>query len=634
MTTALPPRDAILLPLPKILERKDTAMLRTKTLPILLLALAITGSLTCTARSEAAETAKPIAITHVRIFDGSKVIPDGTVVVEGRTIRAVGPKVAVPAGAVVIDGSGDTLLPGLIDGHTHSWGDVLARAVIFGVTTELDMFTVPQFAQGQREEQTKTGAPGRADLLSAGYLATAPGGHGTEYGLPVPTLTKPEEAQAWVDARIAEGSDYIKIVSEDAKLYGRTIPTLDKATIAALVQAAHNRGKLAVVHISTEEAAKEALEAGADGLVHIFTDRAPEADFIATAVKHKAFVTPTLTVVESTTGVASGRNLPDDPRLAPYLTADEIANLRKSFPKHGEQRFQNALDAVRQLKAAGVPILAGTDAPNPGTAHGPSIHRELELLVQAGLSPAEALAAATSVPAKTFGLKDRGHIAPGLKADLVLVKGDPTQDITASRDIQKVWKIGQEVPRPQAPRTAAETAPAAQVPASGEISDFEDGTLAARFGSGWQESTDKLAGGVSVVQKEVVAGGAAGTGKSLAISGEVKAGFSYPWSGMIFFPAATPMAPVDLSKFSGVSFWTKGDGRAYQLMLFATRLGRMPAQKAFTAGSDWQQVTVPFSELGLDGSDILGIFLGGGPALGTFRFQVDGVKLVPKGTGQ
>jgi len=89
-------------------------MIRYKILPTLLLALLMTGGL-------AADAAKPIAITHVRIFDGSKVIPDGTVVIEGRTIRAVGAKVAVPAGAEVIDGSGDTLLPGLIDGHTHTW---------------------------------------------------------------------------------------------------------------------------------------------------------------------------------------------------------------------------------------------------------------------------------------------------------------------------------------------------------------------------------------------------------------------------------------------------------------------------------------------------------------------------------
>jgi len=599
-------------------------MIRYKILPTLLLALVMTGGL-------AAVAAKPIAITHVRIFDGSKVIPDGTVVVEGRTIRAVGAKVAVPASAEVIDGSGDTLLPGFIDGHTHTWGDVLTRAAIFGVTTELDMFTSPDFARAQRDEQAKTGAPGRADLLSAGYLATAPGGHGTEYGMSVPTLTKPEEAQAWVDARIAEGSDYIKIISENGKLYGHEIPTLDKATIAALVQAAHKRGKLAVVHISTEEAAQEALEAGADGLVHIFTDRKPEPGFIALAVKHKAFVTPTLTVVESTTGVASGASLTNDPRLSPYLTSDEVMNLRKQFPKHGEQRFQNALDAVHQLAAAGIPILAGTDAPNPGTAHGPSIHRELELLVQAGLSPAEALAAATSVPAKTFGLKDRGSIAPGLRADLVLVKGDPTANVTASRDILKVWKIGQEIPRPKASQTPSATAAPAQVPATGEISNFDDGTLKASFGSGWQESTDKMAGGASVVQKEVVAGGASGTAKSLAISGEVKAGFAFPWAGVMFLPGAAPMAPVNLSKFQGVSFWTKGDGRSYELMFFATRLGRMPAIKNFTAGPDWAQVTVPFSDLNLDGTDIMGIFVGGGPALGTFRFQVDEVRLVPKG---
>ncbi|HSS50345.1 MAG TPA: amidohydrolase family protein, partial [Thermoanaerobaculia bacterium] len=254
-----------------------------------------------------------------------------------------------------------------------------------------------------------------------------------------------------------------------------------------------------VVHISTEEAATEALEAGADGLVHIFTDRAPEPGFIALAVKRKAFVTPTLTVVEGTTGVASGQSLTDDPRLAPYLTAEEIQNLRKHFPKHGELHFQNALDAVRQLKAAGVPILTGTDAPNPGTAHGPSIHRELDLLVQAGLSPAEALAAATSVPARIFGLKDRGRIEPGLRADLVLVKGDPTANVTASRDIVKVWKIGQEISRPKAAKVETAATPAAQVPATGEISNFDDGTLKGTFGSGWQESTDKLAGGVSVV---------------------------------------------------------------------------------------------------------------------------------------
>src|SRR4051812_40256894 len=602
-------------------------MIRCKHL--LLSGLVLAGSFAAGAAAQSA-TNTPVAIINVRIFDGTRVIPQGTVVFQGDRIAAAGEHVLPPRGAEVIDGTGQTLLPGFIDGHTHAWGDVLERALVFGVTTELDMFTTPQFAKQMREEQAKTGAPGRADLYSAGYLATAPGGHGTEYGLPVPTLTKPEEAQAWVDARVAEGSDYIKIILEDGSPYGRKLPTLDQATLTALVQAAHRRKKLAVVHVSTEDAAKEAIAAGADGLVHIFTDRAPEAGFADLVKKHKAFVTPTLTVVESTTGTASGKSLADDPRLAPYLEADESANLRRGFPQH-KLDFQNALATVRQLEKAGVPILAGTDAPNPGTAQGASTHRELELLVSAGLPPTAALAAATATPARIFGLKDRGRIAPGLRADLLLVKGDPTTDITATRDVQRIWKAGHEVTRPKAEMKKTAAAPAPQAPASGEISNFEDGTFGVTFGNAWNDSTDQLAGGKSIVKKEVVDGGANGSRKSLAITGEVKPGFAYPWSGVMFLPGATPMAPADLSKFGAISFDAKGEaGVTYQFMVFATHLGRMPLQKSFTAGPDWHRVRFTFADLGVDGTDLMGFFVGGGPALGAFRLQIDEVRLEGK----
>ena len=220
----------------------------------LLPALALAGSFAGTARAQDATT-PVVAITNVRIFDGTRVIPKGTVVFQGNRIAAVGADVLPPRGAEIVDGSGQTVLPGLIDSHDHAWGDALKRALVFGVTTELDMFTDPSFARQMREEQAKTGAPDRADLYSAGYLATVPGGHGTEYGMAIPTLNLPEEAQAWVDARVAEGSDYIKIVLEDGSPYGRQIPTLDRATLTALVAAAHQRGKLAVVHISTEDGA-------------------------------------------------------------------------------------------------------------------------------------------------------------------------------------------------------------------------------------------------------------------------------------------------------------------------------------------------------------------------------------------
>jgi imidazolonepropionase-like amidohydrolase len=149
--------------------------------------------------------------------------------------------------------------------------------------------------------------------------------------------------------------------------------------------------------------------------------------------------------------VASGQSLVDDPRLAPYLTPDEVANLRRAFVARPEapNRLEHAFATVRQLRAARVPILAGSDAPNPGTVHGASLHRELELLVAAGLKPVEALAAATSAPAKAFGLTDRGRIARGLRADLVLVQGNPGLDITATRDVLRIWKGGHPAERPE-----------------------------------------------------------------------------------------------------------------------------------------------------------------------------------------
>ena len=144
-----------------------------------------------------------------------------------------------------------------------------------------------------------------------------------------------------------------------------------------------------------------------------------------------------------------GASLLDDARIRPWLIEPDVDNLKSSFPARdgSDGELAHASAAVKQLARAGVPILAGTDSPNPGTAHGASMHRELELLVEAGLTPVEALAAATSVPAGEFGLNDRGRIARGKRADLVLVSGDPTKDIFSTRDIVAVWKDGTRVDR-------------------------------------------------------------------------------------------------------------------------------------------------------------------------------------------
>jgi imidazolonepropionase-like amidohydrolase len=581
-------------------------------------------------------------IRNARVFDGHKTIPQADVWVEDGNIKSVGKNLKIAGDVKSIDATGDTLLPGFVDSHTHAWGNALKEAEIFGVTTELDMFTDVSFMQQTKKAQSEGKDLDTADLRSAGTLATAPGGHGTEYGIQIPTLTSPAEAQAWVDARIAEGSDYIKIVYDDASTYGGHRPTLSKETVKAVVDAAHKRGKIAVVHIGSQQQARDVLDAGADGLAHLFSDSEPTPDFGIFVAAHHAFVVPTLTVLEGVGGIASGESLTTDPHLQPYLTSDDIANLKRTFPKFPTALSEKyAEHAVSQLKAAHVPILAGTDAPNPGTSHGVSMHRELELLVRSGLTPQEALASATSTPAAVFHLDDRGVIAAGKRADLLLVRGDPTQDILATRDVISVWKLGREDDRAgyraSIEQAKQEESKAAQAPPpaganSGLISDFDNGTTETKFGSGWMVSTDSIMGGKSTGEMKVIDGGANGGANkdphSLDVSGTIDGGLPFAWAGVMFSPGDQPFSPVNLSAHKSISFWAKGDGQTYRILIFTASGGRMPSQKTFEAGKEWKKITFPFSDFnGTDGHDIASILFVGGPAAGKFDFQIDEIRL-------
>jgi imidazolonepropionase-like amidohydrolase len=574
----------------------------------------------------AASAQAATAIRNVRLFDGVRVVPNATVVFDQGRITAVGAKAAIPEGAEIIDGSGKTLLPGFIDAHAHSWGTALERGLRFGTTTHVDMFTMPESLKPWKAEQAAGPVMARADIHSAGILVTVKGGHGAQYG-PIPTYAAGDDPQAFIDARIAEGADFIKLVLEDGDVYGMKFAALTAADLKALIAAAHKRGKLAVVHIGTLADARVAVDAGADGLVHIFSDRPPDAQFGKFVARHRAFVVPTLTVLESVTGVPGGAALVDDPRVKPFLVGTEMTNLKNAFKKRDASKadLRHAKAAVAQLKAARVPILAGTDAPNPGTTHGVSMHRELELLVESGLTPLEALVAATSAPAKAFKLDDRGRVTKGLRADLLLVNGDPTTNITATRDIAAIWKNGARVPRePELPRAQLEVETIA--PETSMFSNFESGTTKPAFGSDWFISTDQMAGGKSVSTMKVVDGGAAGTAKALHVVSEINEGFQFPWAGPMAFFSATQMKPVDLSSKKGVTFFAKGDADI-SVMVFAKKLGRIPAQKSVHAGSDWTEHTILWSDLGLDGSDVQAVLFSAAPAVGKHEFTIDEVRL-------
>ena len=184
------------------------------------------------------------------------------------------------------------------------------------------------------------------------------------------------------------------------------------------------------------------------GLAHIFVDCPPDPAFGSLLAGSGGFVVPTLVIAE---GLSGGGELPEllgDARLGPYLDIPDHDLLRRvgeGFGRMPDVSLQAALDAVGAAAQAGARVLAGTDSVM--ALHGAALHRELALLVRAGLTPVQALRSATSTTASVFGLTDRGRIAPGLRADLVLVDGDPATDITATRAISGVWKRGVAVRR-------------------------------------------------------------------------------------------------------------------------------------------------------------------------------------------
>jgi imidazolonepropionase-like amidohydrolase len=348
-----------------------------------------------------------VVLTNVRVFDGRQLRPPGTVVIDGSRIGTD------PAGAEAIDGEGGVLLPGLIDAHVHLTDlGTLGQLAAAGVTTALDMgFGPPELVASLR------GVPGLTDIRSAGTPAIAPGSLHASF--PVigarGAISGADQAAGFVADRVAEGSDYIKIV------VGSPGADHDQATLDALTAAAREHGRLSVAHAASYQAAEKAQRARVSVLTHVPLDRALDE-------------------------AASDRARADDRILIPTLVMME--GLARAAVRPGMD-YGAARASVTVMYRAGVPILAGTDAnniPGPGAVpHGSSLHHELELLVEAGLTTVDALRAATTRPARYFGLADRGVVEPGRRADLVLIDGDPLHDIKATQAIRRVWCAGTEV---------------------------------------------------------------------------------------------------------------------------------------------------------------------------------------------
>ncbi len=386
-------------------------------------------------------------IVGATVFDGER-FREGHVRVVGAIVAGF---VADPGGERVVDGKGHTLLPGLIDGHAHigETTDHLARFASFGVTTVLDLFGPPDLLGKLRRADQASEGLGRASLFGAGNLATAPKGHGTEYGIPIPTLERPEEAPTFVAARRAEGSDFLKIVydTSPADVSGKAaaMPTLSLETVRALVKAGHEQGLAVSVHTGGCDDIRAVLSTSPDVIAHGCAMK-PGDPLPKELAARGVFFNPTLAVQLRPCGMEYWIPLVADPELASRLTDEERGRLGHDRKDHDKACSEGRLRLVGEAARAGVRLVAGPDSPNRRIPVGASLLAELDLLSLAGATIEQVLASATSNPADAYRLRDRGRIAPGLRADLLLVEGDVRGFPRAIFRTRKVWKAGVLVP--------------------------------------------------------------------------------------------------------------------------------------------------------------------------------------------
>ncbi|MBZ5601199.1 MAG: amidohydrolase family protein [Acidobacteriia bacterium] len=434
-------------------------------------------------------------ISNARLFvgDGS-VIEQGAVLIKNGKIAEIYTGAAPDAKslkATPIDAAGKTLLPGLIDTHVHLgspggfWEDSaeyaktdeamdreLAAYLYSGVTAVKSVGDATDMVIAHRAT-IRSGEKLGAELFLVGPMFTAPGGHGTEYAQYVPepmrksfeeqiarTPKSAEDARQQVDALKKDGVDGIKAILEGG-WPGHTIPRFDPALLRAVVAAARADQLPVVCHTGNARDVSDALDAGVDGIEHgSERDILPDALF-AKMKQNGTTYDPTLAVFEAIALTAQGKYDPLDRTLVqqvgpPKLLAQtkrvlaaspQFEEMRAAFKAHPmtlDDANHNLIAAYR----AGVMLVTGTDSGNPQMIHGPGIHRELQLWVQAGLPPAVALQAATSNAARLLRADQRmGYIRKGYEANLLLVDGNPLQDISATERISSVFFKGEDVNR-------------------------------------------------------------------------------------------------------------------------------------------------------------------------------------------
>ena len=410
----------------------------------------------------------PAAQSDILVIDGGYLIdpsapelagPGTLVIRDGRIAEVRGPALfPLPENARRIDASGLYIVPGLADMHNHlrtgTWlldGDPepVARSLLaWGITTVLDPASPPAFYRPMKDRLAEDPAAYPRVYLARG-LFTAPGGWGMPGGYAPET---PAEARELVRRVKTAGTDIIKIMYDDMR-WATTRPfvAMDPAILRAVIDEAHRQGLKAFVHAPILEYARDAVEAGADALLHGIISEPVDEAFITLMRERGVSYVSTLALYQTTVQLAAlaERLLAMDQsgfldrQLSAILGLPQLGGGRTMNPAWSAERLPMVLDNLRRLHAAGVNVVIGTDAGIPGLLPGSSTHLELQLHVEAGLSSIETLRASTAAAARMMGEPNEfGRLAPGMSADLLLLPVDPRADITVLRRPAAVVRAG------------------------------------------------------------------------------------------------------------------------------------------------------------------------------------------------
>jgi imidazolonepropionase-like amidohydrolase len=418
-------------------------------------------SISCSLEAQPAGGAVLFEGARLIVGDGSAALENSAFLVENNRFTRVGKKgeLQPPAGARRVDLTGKTVMPALIDAHTHlGWAiiktnrvgsdtyskenliDHLRRIAYYGVAATQNMGTD---AGDAAFELRASPVPNAALLRTAGRgMALPNAGPGAEYWKPIAYgVTTEAEARKAVKELAAKKVDLVKFWVDDRN---GTVPKLPPAIYKVIIDEAHKNNLRAVVHVFYLDDAKELLRSGVDGFMHVVRDRDIDDEFIKLIkARPNVFVTPNLPERETTAE--------DFKLMGETVPAEEVQRERDVLAKRSPEAVKKAREFydlqarnTAKLNAAGVRIVLGTDS---GTSVGWTVHQELTDLVAAGLTPAQVITAATKSAAEVVRIDQLGTIAAGKSADFLVLDANPLDNINNTRRISKVYLRGAEIDR-------------------------------------------------------------------------------------------------------------------------------------------------------------------------------------------